>query len=54
MKLHGPAGILHNVIVDPKHRGPNVGLLLIDATLAFFRSRGVPRAVLAARVIGLS
>ena len=46
MALRGPAGVLHDVIVDPGHRGRGVGRLLIDAALAFFRSRGVPRVVL--------
>ena len=46
MALRGPAGVLHDVIVDPEHRGQGVGRLLLDATLAFFRSRGVPRVVL--------
>jgi ribosomal protein S18 acetylase RimI-like enzyme len=46
MSLRGPAGILHDVIVDPGHRGRGVGRLLLDATLEFFRSRDVPRVVL--------
>jgi ribosomal protein S18 acetylase RimI-like enzyme len=46
MALRGPAGVLHDVIVDPEHRGRGVGRLLLDATLEFFRSRGVPRVVL--------
>ena len=46
MALRGPAGVLHDIIVDPEHRGRGVGRLLLDATLAFFRSRGVPRVVL--------
>jgi ribosomal protein S18 acetylase RimI-like enzyme len=46
MVLRGPAGVLHDVIVDPEHRGRGVGRLLIDAALGFFRSRGVPRVVL--------
>ena len=46
MALRGPAGVLHDIIVDPKHRGRGVGQLLIDAALEFFRSRGVPRVVL--------
>jgi ribosomal protein S18 acetylase RimI-like enzyme len=46
MALRGPAGVLHDVIVDPKHRGCGVGRLLVDAMLAFLSSRGVPRVVL--------
>jgi ribosomal protein S18 acetylase RimI-like enzyme len=46
MSLRGPAGVLHDIIVDPEHRGQGVGRLLLDAALAFFRSRGVPRVVL--------
>jgi ribosomal protein S18 acetylase RimI-like enzyme len=46
MALRGPAGILHDIIVDPEHRGRGVGRLLIDAVLDFFRSRGMPRVVL--------
>jgi ribosomal protein S18 acetylase RimI-like enzyme len=46
MALRGPAGVLHDVIVDPGHRGLGVGRLLLEAALAFLRSRGVPRVVL--------
>jgi ribosomal protein S18 acetylase RimI-like enzyme len=46
MALRGPAGVLHDIIVDPKHRGRGVGRLLLNAALGFFRSRGVPRVVL--------
>jgi ribosomal protein S18 acetylase RimI-like enzyme len=46
MALRGPAGVLHDIIVDPQHRGRGVGHLLLDAALAFFRSRGVPRVLL--------
>src|SRR3712207_4213499 len=46
MSLRGPAGVLHDVIVDPSYRGRGVGRLLLDATLAFLRSRGAPRVVL--------
>jgi len=46
MALRGPAGILHDIIVDPAHRRRGVGRLLLDATLEFFRFRGVPRVVL--------
>jgi ribosomal protein S18 acetylase RimI-like enzyme len=47
MALRGPAGVLHDIIVDPEHRGQGVGRLLLNAALEFFRSRGVPRVVLA-------
>jgi ribosomal protein S18 acetylase RimI-like enzyme len=46
MALRGPAGVLHDVIVDPEHRGRGIGRLLLDAALEFFRTRGVPRVVL--------
>jgi ribosomal protein S18 acetylase RimI-like enzyme len=46
MALRGPAGVLHDIIVAPQHRGRGVGRLLLDTTLEFFRSRGVPRVVL--------
>jgi ribosomal protein S18 acetylase RimI-like enzyme len=46
MSLRGPAGVLHDVVVDPQHRGRGVGRLLLDAALAFLRSRGAPRVVL--------
>jgi ribosomal protein S18 acetylase RimI-like enzyme len=46
MALRGPAGVLHDIIVDPEHRGRGVGRLLLDAALAFLSSRGVPRVVL--------
>jgi ribosomal protein S18 acetylase RimI-like enzyme len=46
MALRGPAGVLHDVIVDPEHRGRGIGRLLPNAALEFLRSRGVPRVVL--------
>jgi ribosomal protein S18 acetylase RimI-like enzyme len=46
MSLRGPAGILHDVIVDPAHRRSGVGRLLLDATLSYLKSRGAPRVVL--------
>jgi GNAT superfamily N-acetyltransferase len=32
--LRGPAGVLHDVVVDPAHRGHGIGRMLLDATLA--------------------
>jgi ribosomal protein S18 acetylase RimI-like enzyme len=46
LSLRGPAGILHDIIVAPEHRGAGIGRLLLDAALDYFRSRGVPRVVL--------
>ncbi len=46
MSLRGPAGVLHDIVVDPGHRGRGVGRRLLDATLAHLKSRGAPRVVL--------
>ena len=46
MALRGPAGVLYDIVVDPEHRGRGIGRMLLDATLAFLGSRGVPRVVL--------
>jgi ribosomal protein S18 acetylase RimI-like enzyme len=46
MALRGPAGVLHDIVVDPAHRGNGVGGMLLDATIAELRGRGAPRIVL--------
>ena len=46
MSLRGPAGILHDIVVDPEHRRRGVGRLLLDATFAYLKSRGAPRVIL--------
>ena len=46
MSLRGPAGVLHDIVVDPAHRGRHVGRVLLEATLAALAKRGVPRVVL--------
>jgi ribosomal protein S18 acetylase RimI-like enzyme len=46
MALRGPAGVLHDIVVDPAHRGNGVGRMLLDATIAELGARGAPRVVL--------
>ena len=46
MALRGPAGVIHDVIVDPAHRGHGVGRQLLNAALEQLTSRGAPRVVL--------
>jgi ribosomal protein S18 acetylase RimI-like enzyme len=46
MSLRGPAGVLHDIVVDPGHRGHGIGRMLLDATLAALRASGAPRVVL--------
>lgn len=46
MALGGPAGVLHDIVVDPAHRGNGAGGMLLDATIAELRKRGAPRIVL--------
>ena len=46
MSLRGPAGVLHDIVVDPAHRGLGVGRMLLDATVAALEARGAPRVVL--------
>ena len=46
MSLRGPAGALHDIVVDPTHRRHGVGRMLLDATLDALKARGAPRVVL--------
>lgn len=46
MALRGPAGVLHDLLVDESCRGRGVGRLLLAAVVAYIRSRGVNRVVL--------
>src|SRR5688500_156634 len=46
VSLRGPAGMLHDILVDPAHCGRGVGSMLLDATLAALEARGAPRVVL--------
>jgi ribosomal protein S18 acetylase RimI-like enzyme len=44
--LRGPAGVLHDLIVDPQYRNRGVGELLIKAAMEFLKVRAAPRVVL--------
>jgi len=46
MSLRGPAGILHDIIVDPERRRHGVGRRLLEAALAYVQSRGLSQVVL--------
>ena len=46
MSLRGPAGVLHDLVVDPMQRGRGVGRLLLEAAVAALEARGAPRIVL--------
>lgn len=46
MSLRGPAGVLHDIVVHPAHRGHGIGELLLSAAMEFLRQRGAPRVVL--------
>jgi ribosomal protein S18 acetylase RimI-like enzyme len=46
MSLRGPAAVVHDIVVDPAHRGRGVGRMLLDATLEALKARGAPRVVL--------
>jgi len=46
MALRGPAGVIHDLIVEPGHRNQGIGGLLLDAALDALAERGAPRVVL--------
>jgi ribosomal protein S18 acetylase RimI-like enzyme len=46
MSLRGPAGVLHDIVVDPDQRGNGIGRMLLDATIEALKNRGAPRVVL--------
>ena len=46
MALRGPAGVIHDLMVDPAHQGHGVGRMLLDAMRALLATRGVPQIVL--------
>jgi ribosomal protein S18 acetylase RimI-like enzyme len=46
LSLRGPAGVLHDLIVDAEYRGRGIGRLLLDEMVSTLASRGAPRIVL--------
>jgi ribosomal protein S18 acetylase RimI-like enzyme len=50
MSLRGPAGVLHDIVVDPTRRKSGVGRQLLERALAFLKSHNVPRVVLSTAV----
>jgi ribosomal protein S18 acetylase RimI-like enzyme len=46
MALRGPAGVIHDILVDPEHRREGVGRQLLQAALEALARRGAPRVVL--------
>ncbi len=46
MSLRGPAGVLHDIVVDPAHRRNGVGRMLLEATLEALAVRGASQVVL--------
>jgi ribosomal protein S18 acetylase RimI-like enzyme len=44
--LRGPAGLLHDIVVDPDLRGRGLGRQLLDETLSMLQSRGARQIVL--------
>jgi ribosomal protein S18 acetylase RimI-like enzyme len=50
MALRGPAGMMHDLLVAPTHRGQGIGQRLLDATMAALKAHGAPRFVLWAAV----
>jgi ribosomal protein S18 acetylase RimI-like enzyme len=46
MALRGPAGVIHDLIVDPERRRQGLGRALLEAALRTLFDRGAPRVVL--------
>ncbi|MBZ7927406.1 GNAT family N-acetyltransferase (plasmid) [Ensifer adhaerens] len=46
MALRGPAGVIHDLFVDPEHRNQGVGRMLVDAVIAELQRRGADLLVL--------
>jgi GNAT superfamily N-acetyltransferase len=45
-ELRGPAGFIHDVLVDESARDAGAGTALVEAAIAWLRGRGAPRVML--------
>ena len=45
-ELRGPAGFIHDIVVDEAARGTGVARRLLEAATSWLRDRGAPRVVL--------
>lgn len=45
-ELRDEAGFIHDLVVDPAHRGSGAGSQLLDAAIEWLRGRAMPRVVL--------
>jgi ribosomal protein S18 acetylase RimI-like enzyme len=45
-ELRDEAGFIHDVLVHEGHRGAGIAQQMMDAAMAWFRERGMPRAIL--------
>jgi ribosomal protein S18 acetylase RimI-like enzyme len=45
-ELRGPAGFIHDVVVEDASRNGGAGTALIDAAMSWLKDRGAPRVVL--------
>jgi len=46
MALRGPAGVIHDIFVDPQRRREGVGGRLLEQAAAMLSRKGAPRIVL--------
>ncbi len=46
MALRGPAGVIHDIFVEPHRRRQGLGRMLLDATASALRERGATQVVL--------
>ncbi|KSV78154.1 GNAT family N-acetyltransferase [Ensifer sp. ENS07] len=46
MALRGPAGVIHDLFVEPERRSQGIGRMLLDAAIAALRAQGAKQLVL--------